>query len=116
DEDGMARGSVECIENYDISGDGVKDLILGRHDGNVEVYSYEDDESPPRLKFTHNTGESITSVVGGIVGTAGFDEVVVSTYSGWVFGLTTEIRENKIRLESDKAELDSETREKLKKL
>ncbi|XP_040570762.1 BBSome complex member BBS7 [Lepeophtheirus salmonis] len=116
DQDGMARGSVQCIENYDITGNGIKDLIIGRTDGNVELYSYEDDESPPVLKFTHNTGESITSVVGGTVGTSGYDEIIISTYSGWIFGLTTETKDSKIKIESEKAELDSETRQKLTKL
>ena len=32
----------------------------------------------------------MTSIQGGIIGTAGFDEIVASTYSGWIFGLTTE--------------------------
>jgi len=37
-----------------------------------------------------NGNESITSIQGGCIGTAGFDEIVVSTYNGWIFGLTTE--------------------------
>ena len=43
------------MDNYDITGDGVRDLIVGRHDGNVEVYTYDDDmgeDSEPTLKFT----------------------------------------------------------------
>jgi len=43
---------LQTIDNYDITGDGVKDLIVGRHDGNIEVYAY-DDESEPILRFTH---------------------------------------------------------------
>ena len=35
----------------------------------------------------------MTSICGGCVGTAGYDEIVMSTYSGWVMGLTTEPRE-----------------------
>jgi Bardet-Biedl syndrome 7 protein len=46
------RFVFQSIDNYDITGDGVKDLIIGRHDGNIEVYAY-DDESEPILKFTH---------------------------------------------------------------
>ncbi|VFV42993.1 bardet-biedl syndrome 7 [Lynx pardinus] len=34
--------------------------------------------------------ESVTSIQGGCVGKEGYDEIVVSTYSGWVTGLTTE--------------------------
>ncbi len=43
--------------------------------------------------FSQTTSESVTSVCGGCVGTAGYDEVIMSTYSGWVMGLTTEPRE-----------------------
>ena len=47
-------GAVQSLDNYDISGDGVKDLIVGRHDGGIEVYSYDEgDESEPILKYSH---------------------------------------------------------------
>ena len=32
--------------------------------------------------FFQNCGESVNSVEGGIVGNAGFDEIVASTYTG----------------------------------
>ena len=31
-------GTVQSLDDYDITGDGVKDLIVGRHVGNVDVY------------------------------------------------------------------------------
>ena len=34
--------------------------------------------------------ESVTSIHGGCVGTPHYDELVLSTYTGWVIGLTTE--------------------------
>lgn len=36
-----------------------------------------------------NAGESISTVVGGIIGVANYPEVLVTTYSGRIFGLTT---------------------------
>lgn len=41
--------------------------------------------------FSHfqDAGESISSVVGGIIGTVGYPEILVTTYSGKIFGLTT---------------------------
>ena len=37
----------------------------------------------------------MTSVEGGVVGSSGgFDEIVAATYTGWVFGMTTENAEN----------------------
>jgi len=29
--------AVQTMDNYDVTGDGVRDLIVGRHDGGVEV-------------------------------------------------------------------------------
>ena len=49
-----SSGAVQSIDNYDITGDGVKDLIVGRHDGNIEVYAYDEgDETEPILKYSH---------------------------------------------------------------
>ncbi|XP_023562208.1 Bardet-Biedl syndrome 7 protein isoform X3 [Octodon degus] len=83
------RGGILCIDSFDIMGDGVKDVLVGRDDGMVEVYSF-DNAAEPVLRFDQMLSESITSIQGGCVGTDNYDEIVVSTYSGWVTGLTTE--------------------------
>ncbi|GBM81005.1 Bardet-Biedl syndrome 7 protein [Araneus ventricosus] len=81
------HGGVLSLHNYDITGDGIKDLIIGRSDGLIEVYGYDEAENPvPR--FTYNCGESVTSVNGGIVGSAGYDELLITTYTGSVSGLS----------------------------
>ncbi|GFU19698.1 bardet-Biedl syndrome 7 protein homolog [Nephila pilipes] len=81
------HGGVLSLDNYDITGDGIKDLIIGRSDGLIEVYGYDEAENPvPR--FTYNCGESVTSVNGGVVGSAGYDELLISTYTGSISGLT----------------------------
>ena len=36
-----------------------------------------------------------------MVGSAGFDEIIASTYTGWVFGLTTENVESRSRMQRD---------------
>jgi Bardet-Biedl syndrome 7 protein len=33
------NSAVLAMDNFDVTGDGVKDLIVGRHDGGVEVKS-----------------------------------------------------------------------------
>ncbi len=49
-----STGVIQSMDNYDITGDGVKDLIIGRHDGNIEVYAYDEgDEAEPVLKYSH---------------------------------------------------------------
>ncbi|KAL6060424.1 hypothetical protein STEG23_022632, partial [Scotinomys teguina] len=83
------RGGILCIDSFDIMGDGVKDLLVGRDDGMVEVYSFEN-ANEPVLRFDQMLSESITSIQGGCVGKDGYDEIVLATYSGWITGLTTE--------------------------
>ena len=100
-------GGVSCLSTYDLSGDGVEEIVVGRDDGVVEVYSV-DDSGQPRLKFTHVShsqligldvclcvcvqavSESVTGVSGGTVGSTHYEEVVLCTYSGRVVGLTRE--------------------------
>ena len=47
----------------------------------------------------------MTSICGGCVGTAGYDEILLATYSGWVMGLTTEPRQK----EAGPMEIDRQT-------
>ena len=34
------------IDNYDITNDGTYDLLIGRNDGNVEIYGYDERDEP----------------------------------------------------------------------
>ncbi|XP_078261730.1 BBSome complex member BBS7 isoform X4 [Rhinoraja longicauda] len=83
------RGGVLCVDYYDVLGDGVKELLVGRDDGMVEIYGF-DNNSEPVLRYEHTLSESITSIQGGCVGKEGFDEILTATYTGWVMALTTE--------------------------
>ena len=47
------RGGVTSMDHHDMTGDGIRDLIVGRDDVSLEVYSYEDgDEAEPTLRFS----------------------------------------------------------------
>ncbi|KAL8206988.1 UNVERIFIED_CONTAM: Bardet-Biedl syndrome 7 protein, partial [Gekko kuhli] len=83
------RGGILCMDSFDIVGDGVKELLIGRDDGILEIYNFENANSPV-LRHEYAFSESVTSVQGGCVGKEGYDEIITSTYSGWVSGLTTE--------------------------
>ncbi|XP_016087730.1 Bardet-Biedl syndrome 7 protein-like [Sinocyclocheilus grahami] len=83
------KGGVLCIDTFDIVGDGVKDILVGRDDGTVEVYGL-DSSNEPTLRFENVLSESVTSIQGGCVGKEMHDEVLATTYTGWVSGLTTE--------------------------
>ncbi|GAB1601669.1 Bardet-Biedl syndrome 7 protein homolog isoform X2 [Argonauta hians] len=82
-------GGVSCLCMYDISSDGVLDILVGRDDGLIDVYAF-DDFKKPVLKYSHACTESITSIQGGVVSTAGYPEIVCATYPGWVIGMTTD--------------------------
>lgn len=82
-------GGVLATDYYDITGDGLLDLIVGRDDGVLDVYSW-DEADEPLLRFSASNSESITAVQGGVVGSADHDEIVMSTYAGYVVGMTTE--------------------------
>lgn len=43
---------ILCLDNFDITSDGVPDLILGRDDGQIEVYSFNEADEPT-LRFSH---------------------------------------------------------------
>lgn len=83
------KGGVLCIDTFDILGDGVKDILVGRDDGTVEVYGL-DSSNEPTLRFENVLSESVTSIQGGCVGKESYEEVLTTTYTGWVSGLTTE--------------------------
>jgi Bardet-Biedl syndrome 7 protein len=90
--DGKHRAGVLCMDCYDMSGDGVLDLLIGRQDGTLDIYSLGDDageEGKLSQRFSYSCNESITSVNGGVVGNAGYEEVVASTYTGFVFGMVS---------------------------
>ncbi|KAJ8951664.1 hypothetical protein NQ318_012205 [Aromia moschata] len=83
---------VSCLDSYDLYGNGVKNLIVGRTDGNVEVYqvNVRDAMDPSKMIYSYNCNESVTELQCGIVGAQGFDEILVVTYTGRIFGLSTQ--------------------------
>ncbi|KAG5341213.1 BBS7 protein, partial [Acromyrmex charruanus] len=78
---------ITSLDTYELQ-DGI-DILVGRQDGVVEVYTFPDEDVSSILRYHYNAGESISTVVGGIIGVTNYPEVLVTTYSGRVFGLTT---------------------------
>ncbi|XP_050308096.1 Bardet-Biedl syndrome 7 protein homolog isoform X2 [Anthonomus grandis grandis] len=85
--------SVLCMDSYDMTGNGTKNLILGRQNGRIEIYSINvhDNMDATSLIFVEDCKESIMSLQCGVVGAYGYDEVLAVTYNGRVFGLTTQV-------------------------
>ena len=74
-------GGVQSIASHDITRDGIKDLMIGRDDGGIEVWSF-DTGPQPKLVFDKSLQESITALECGLVTNVHFDELVCTTYSG----------------------------------
>lgn len=87
--------AVTCIDTFDLYGDGKEELIVGRRDGTIQVFTMmalennELETDCQQLLFQENFNESISCVFGGCIGVAGYTEVIACTYTGKVFGLTT---------------------------
>ncbi|XP_071950481.1 BBSome complex member BBS7-like [Antedon mediterranea] len=105
------RGGIQCIDTYDITADGVPDILVGRDDGQVEVYAYDMTEDPT-MKFSQSLSESVSSIQGGVVGSGGHDEVVCCTYAGWIQGLTTEPQQKAVG-PGQKVEISEESQTKI---
>lgn len=87
--------AVTCLDSFDMHGDGKEELIIGRRDGTVQVFAtmlHENSEFETdcqQLLFEENFNESISCVFGGCIGFEGYTEILLCTYTGKVFGLTT---------------------------
>ncbi|XP_028315349.1 BBSome complex member BBS7 [Gouania willdenowi] len=108
------KGGILCIDTYDIIGDGVNDVLVGRDDGAIEVFGF-DASSEPTLRFEHVLSESVTSIQGGCVGKEGYDEILTATYTGWVTGLTTEPQKAEAG-PGDEVKMSKETQSKVEAL
>ncbi|CAD7080257.1 unnamed protein product [Hermetia illucens] len=86
--------AITCIDTYDLTGEGNENLLIGRRDGSVQVFSLpaEDEvDLEPREIYRESFTESISAIQGGCVYSNGATEIVIATYAGSVFGLTTQI-------------------------
>ncbi|CBN79191.1 Bardet-Biedl syndrome protein 7 [Ectocarpus siliculosus] len=88
----VGRG-VTALKRYDLTQDGIAELIVGREDGTVTVYRFPESSSVgscPQEAFSIDLGESIRSLECGKVSNDQYPEVVVCTFRGRVCSLTTQ--------------------------
>jgi len=86
--------AVTCLDTFDLYGDGKEELIVGRRDGTIQVFTTMLDNNEfemdcQRLLYEENFNESISCVFAGCIGVVGYTEIIACTYTGKVFGLTT---------------------------
>mmetsp|Transcript_15697 Transcript_15697/g.26168 ORF Transcript_15697/g.26168 Transcript_15697/m.26168 type:complete len:743 (-) Transcript_15697:124-2352(-) len=87
---------ISCIKVFDITADGSMEIVVGRDDGRLEVYSQDPHNGgAPALSFTRNLGESIRALECGKVNSTDFNEVVVAGYSGKILSFTSEPTQDK---------------------
>lgn len=77
------EGSVNCISSYDFTGDTYPEVIVGRDNGNVDVFEWQPGKKPYILA-SEQLNESITSVDTGYVTGVTDQDIVAATYSGKV--------------------------------
>lgn len=88
------RSGVTCLDTYDVTGDGKVELLVGKRDGSIHIYTLMEDNDidiGSALIFKGKYGESISAIKGGCVRQNGYIEVIAITYTGLVFGLTTQV-------------------------
>uniref|UniRef100_A0A914LYV1 Bardet-Biedl syndrome 7 protein n=1 Tax=Meloidogyne incognita TaxID=6306 RepID=A0A914LYV1_MELIC len=85
-------GTISTIHCYPMMGEENNtqpDVLIGKDDGLIELYSV-DENNNLTFRQSYQCEESITGLQGGRVGNGIHPELIVTTYTGWVFGLTTE--------------------------
>lgn len=89
-----STNGVTCLDTFDFVGDGKPELVVGRRDGTVQVFTMKSEidfeEIEPQQLYCQNFSESISVVQAGCFAFMAFPEVIVCTYSGKVFGLSTQ--------------------------
>eukprot|EP00277_Geminigera_cryophila_P048116 CAMPEP_0173088656 /NCGR_PEP_ID=MMETSP1102-20130122/25151_1 /TAXON_ID=49646 /ORGANISM="Geminigera sp., Strain Caron Lab Isolate" /LENGTH=812 /DNA_ID=CAMNT_0013971775 /DNA_START=73 /DNA_END=2511 /DNA_ORIENTATION=+ len=86
-------GAVTSIVAHDLTKNGVDDIIVGRDDGEIQVYGVEDSGAQgmqPQLLLSKSVNECVQDLKVGTVSTTSFDEVLVASYSGRISSFTTE--------------------------
>lgn len=95
---GTRRGRVSALHTADIVKSGVLDIIVGREDGNLEVWSLGEggaspsstrlEQVPPSLTYELCLQESIQALGSGNITAGEHNEIVLTTYGGRVLGFT----------------------------
>ena len=58
---------MQCMCSADLTKDGMKDIMVGRDDGTVEVWGFDGGGGRPKLIFERSLQESVTSIESGLV-------------------------------------------------
>ncbi|KAI6213926.1 hypothetical protein M3Y94_00209100 [Aphelenchoides besseyi] len=88
---GAAISAIHC---HSLTNNTVPDIVIGKEDGLIEIFNVDEvDKATHRQTYVRkltNCDESITSLECVHIEPENYDEIIVCTYTGWVFGLSTE--------------------------
>jgi Bardet-Biedl syndrome 7 protein len=80
-------GGINCMGTCDITKDGRTDMLVGRDDGTLEIWSM-DMGVEPSLIFSKCINESISGVECGLITAAASEDVLLSTFSGKIIAFS----------------------------
>eukprot|EP00803_Ostreobium_quekettii_P008434 evm.model.scf_181EXC.4 EVM.evm.TU.scf_181EXC.4 scf_181EXC:15301-18457(+) len=81
-------GITAVYAGIDFTKDGVSDIVVGRDDGQVEIYGLDDDGELQQV-FKTNVSETIHAIEGGYITSPSSQDVVVQTFSGKVLAYSS---------------------------
>lgn len=116
-------GVVSALySGIDLTKDGVNDVVVGRDDGSLEVYSL-DEAGQVQQVFKTQLPQSITGLEGGYITSPNSQDLVVHTFSGKVLaysqpgaGLFTPVLPSKAKKADEELEVQRELDTKIKGL
>jgi len=96
----QGKQPVSCVAAYDLTKDGVQDVLIGREDGTLEIYSFDISSTPSKV-FDRNVEESITSIQIGYVTSANTQDIILTTFSGKIIAYAVDQQTNSSRVEDN---------------
>ena len=89
-------GAIHCLAQGDLMKDGTTSLVVGRDDGNLEVFGFHETNGNPVQLFEKNVGEAIRSLCIGEISTPEYPEILLGTMCGRISSYTTEPLKSKV--------------------
>ncbi|CAD5213465.1 unnamed protein product [Bursaphelenchus okinawaensis] len=84
-----SAAAITAIYCHKLTENTYPDIVIGKDDGVIDIYTVNENDFAS-YQQSYNCNESITSLECIHVDEGNYDEIIVSTYTGWVFGLSTE--------------------------
>eukprot|EP01064_Diplonema_japonicum_P002256 TRINITY_DN1143_c4_g1_i1.p1 TRINITY_DN1143_c4_g1~~TRINITY_DN1143_c4_g1_i1.p1 ORF type:complete len:749 (+),score=130.98 TRINITY_DN1143_c4_g1_i1:49-2247(+) len=91
--DDTGKGGITAIHSSDVSSEGIKQLIVGKDDGNLEIYGTEVGSDVPDRRYQTTVNESIQGIGAGSITQVTTEDIVIGTYTGKVICYSAEAKD-----------------------